>query len=166
MDRVAGSLQAGGVWLRPHGARSWVVMAAALGTLWAGCASAPSGPGVTVLPGRGLPFEQFTRDDQQCRAWAAHSVGIPGHEAEARAVASTMAAGAAIGALAGAVVGGHHDAATGAVAGAAVGAAVAAGDRRASARDAQRRYDIAYQQCMHAKGHQVPGAGAAAPPPR
>lgn len=131
----------------------------------AACGSAPIGPTVTVLPGRDRSFEQFARDDAQCRAYAAHSAGIPGHEAEARTVASTMAAGAAIGALAGAVVGGHHDAATGAVAGAAVGAAVAAGDRRAAAADTQRRYDIAYQQCMHAKGHQVPGAGPAAAPP-
>lgn len=134
--------------------------------MWlAACGSAPVGPTVTVLPGRDRSFEQFARDDPQCRAYAAHSAGIPGHEAEARAAASTMAAGAAIGALAGAVVGGHHDAATGAVAGAAVGAAVAAGDRRAAAADTQRRYDIAYQQCMHAKGHQVPGAGPAAAPP-
>jgi hypothetical protein len=30
----------------------------------------------------------------------------------------------------------------------------------------QRRYDIAYQQCMYAKGNQIPGFPAAyAPPP-
>jgi hypothetical protein len=26
-----------------------------------------------------------------------------------------------------------------------------------SAKEVQRRYDIAYQQCMYSKGHQVPG---------
>jgi hypothetical protein len=26
-----------------------------------------------------------------------------------------------------------------------------------SSKEVQRRYDIAYQQCMYAKGHQVPG---------
>jgi hypothetical protein len=28
----------------------------------------------------------------------------------------------------------------------------------------QRRYDIAYQQCMYARGHQIPGVSRAAPP--
>ena len=31
--------------------------------------------------------------------------------------------------------------------------------------DAQRRYDIAYQQCMYAKGNQLPGYGYRQPAP-
>ncbi|HND25830.1 MAG TPA: hypothetical protein PK229_16020, partial [Rhodocyclaceae bacterium] len=34
----------------------------------------------------------------------------------------------------------------------------AASDARYAGADAQRRYDIAYQQCMYAKGNQLPGA--------
>jgi hypothetical protein len=41
--------------------------------------------------------------------------------------------------------------------------------RQAPSPGQQRQYDIAYQQCMYAKGHVIPGApaprGTAAPPP-
>ncbi len=36
-----------------------------------GCASAPSGPSVMVLPGPGKTLEQFQTDDAFCRQWAA-----------------------------------------------------------------------------------------------
>ncbi|HMW53536.1 MAG TPA: FAD-dependent oxidoreductase, partial [Rhodocyclaceae bacterium] len=38
------------------------------------------------------------------------------------------------------------------------GTAAGASDARYAGADAQRRYDIAYQQCMYAKGNQLPGA--------
>ena len=34
------------------------------------CATAPTGPGVMVLPGAGKSFEQFQADDAACRSWA------------------------------------------------------------------------------------------------
>ena len=37
------------------------------------------------------------------------------------------------------------------------GAAMGATGGNESAKEVQRRYDIAYQQCMYSKGHQVPG---------
>jgi len=37
------------------------------------------------------------------------------------------------------------------------GTAVGAGSGQAYGWEAQRRYDIAYQQCMYAKGNQIPG---------
>lgn len=51
-------------------------MAAALVTTWAcaGCATAPAGPSVLVLPGAGQPFEQFQADVSVCREWAANQV--------------------------------------------------------------------------------------------
>lgn len=51
------------------------------------------------------------------------------------------------------------------------GASVGADADRWSGWDAQRRYDIAYQQCVHAKGDQIPGVkretrrGYRMPPP-
>jgi hypothetical protein len=77
------------------------------------CAPVPAGPGVMVLPGSGISFEQFQADDATCRQFAGQRAGGAGQQWE---------------------------------------------------------YDIAYQQCMYAKGHQIPGArpgsrGGAAPPP-
>jgi hypothetical protein len=51
-------------------------MAAAVVTTLAcaGCATAPAGPSVLVLPGAGKPFEQFQADVNGCREWAADQV--------------------------------------------------------------------------------------------
>jgi len=40
----------------------------------AGCATAPAGPSVVVMPGAGKPFEQFQADVGVCREWAATQV--------------------------------------------------------------------------------------------
>lgn len=52
------------------------------------------------------------------------------------------------------------------------GAGIGAGAGRASGRSVQDRYDIAYQQCMYARGNQIPGvvpasrpSGMPSPPP-
>jgi hypothetical protein len=39
-------------------------------SFFAACATAPVGPGVMVLPGNGISFEQFQTDDAACRQWA------------------------------------------------------------------------------------------------
>ena len=70
-----------------------------------GCASAPTGPTMMVLPGPGKSLEQFQGDDATCRQWAAQQT-------------------------------------------------------RAETGDSfliQRRYDIAYQQCMYSHGNDIPG---------
>jgi hypothetical protein len=142
------------------------------------CATMPTGPSVMVLPGSGKPFEVFQADDGSCRQWALAQCGVtPGD-----AAASSTASGAVIGTLLGAGLG----AAIGAAAGnPALGAAVGAGGGLVmgtagganagyfSGMSVQQRYDAAYQQCMYAKGNQVPGvvqryprrAYAAPPPP-
>jgi pantothenate kinase type III len=51
------------------GRRAAALIVVTLGT--AGCASAPTGPGVLVLPGSGKTIEQFRADDSQCRQLAA-----------------------------------------------------------------------------------------------
>lgn len=124
------------------------------------CAVTPTGPSVTVLPGRSASFDQFRVDDNMCRQFAFDQIGgtTADRAAEDAGVRSAVV-GTAIGAVAGAVIGGSHGAAVGAGTGLVVGSAggTAAADR--SSYEAQRRYDTSYIQCMYAKGHQVPVSG-------
>lgn len=137
--------------------------------LAAACAQMPVGPTIAAMPAPGKPFELFVQDDQLCRNWAAGSIRT-GREPGDQLLASTVT-GTLIGAAAGALAGDHHGAGTGAAIGTLAGASFGAEQGSASAWGAQRRYDIAYQQCMYAKGNVIPGyypypAPAAAPPAR
>jgi hypothetical protein len=129
--------------------------------LLAACASVPTSPGVMVLPGSGKSFDQFRFDDNECRQFASAQLG--GATADASqfdAGAKSAAAGAAIGALAGAAIGrSGHAAVAGAGLGGAGGAIAGTATGSSSARTVQQRYDMGYQQCMYAKGHQIPTAG-------
>lgn len=130
--------------------------------LAAGCATVPAGPSVMVLPAPGKPFEVFQEDDAACRAWAAQQAGIPPEEAVNRNLAGGAVAGTLMGAGLGAAIGAASgNAGTGAAIGAAGGlmggTAVASGPAYAAGWETQRRYDMAYQQCMYAKGNQIPG---------
>src|SRR5260370_42054906 len=49
-------------------------VAAATMMLYTGCATAPRGPSVQVLPGTANPFGQFQADVEVCRGWAAQQV--------------------------------------------------------------------------------------------
>jgi outer membrane lipoprotein SlyB len=129
-----------------------------------GCATMPTGPSVAALPGPGKPFEEFQADDYACRQWAQGQIGGASPSQTAN---QDLATGAAVGTLAGAGLGaligsasGHAGAgaATGAEAGLLTGTAVASGPASYSEYELQRRYDIAYQQCMYAKGNQISGA--------
>ena len=138
--------------------------------LLSGCAEMPVGPSVAVMPGASKPFDVFMQDDQLCRSWASHAIGVPGHDAAAARMLASTIAGAAIGALAGAAVGDHRSAGAGAAMGTVVGASVGASQGGFTATNAQRRYDIAYQQCMYSKGNLVTGSpygshGWIPPPP-
>ena len=141
-----------------------------------GCATMPSGPSAMVLPSQGKPFEEFQIDDSNCRQWSSQQIGAsPGapmnQNAAAGAVIGTLV-GAGIGAAFGAVAGNPGaGAAIGAGTGLLGGAASGSNADWASSWEAQRRYDIAFQQCMYAKGHQIPGVirqsrrGYRLPPP-
>ncbi len=151
-----------------------IVVVGAVSLLLASCAQMPTGPSIAVMPGQNKPFDVFMQDDQLCRGWAAHSIGIPGHDAAAERMLSSTVAGAAIGAIAGAVAGGDRGAGTGAAIGTVIGATAGANQSAVTAFDAQRRYDIAYLQCMYSKGNLVPtrayspydySAPSLAPPP-
>lgn len=139
-----------------------------LALVLAGCASAPTGPRIAVMPAPGKPFDVFVAEDNYCRSYAAQSIGETRDDAAARNFAGSAAAGTAIGAAAGTLAGGRGGTGGGAAAGLVVGSMVGAGQGEAASGDAQRRYDIAYAQCMYAKGNQVPGSTQPAyyPPPR
>ncbi|MEO8717467.1 MAG: hypothetical protein ABI423_04525 [Burkholderiales bacterium] len=133
--------------------------AIAAGTLLllAACATAPSGPSILVLPGESKTFEQFRADDYECRQFASYQVnGTTPDNAAADSGVKSAAVGTAVGAVAGGLIGGRDGAATGAGAGLIFGALGGTGAAQSSQRGAQQRYDFAFQQCMYAKGHQVP----------
>jgi hypothetical protein len=138
--------------------------------LLAACAQIPNGPSVAVMPPPGKPFDLFVADDQLCRNYATQSIGGTTASQNAAASAVTSAAiGTALGAAVGLAAGGGRGAGTGAAIGAVGGTAVGLGEADTSYRGTQRRYDIAYQQCMYARGNLVPGQSASsyhsAPPP-
>lgn len=134
-----------------------IVAGLGLAGILAGCASAPLAPRVAVMPAPGKPFEQFVAEERMCRQYAEQAVGGGQDDPGERAAISSAAVGTAVGALAGAAVGGRQGAAVGAGGGLIVGTAAGSGRAGMTERDIQRRYDIAYQQCMYAKGNQIPG---------
>jgi len=122
------------------------------------CVSAPTGPTITVMPREGKPFEVFKKEDQERREFAQNSVQ-DGNAAALKAGAISAATGAAIGAAAGAMYqgGSGPNVGTGAAIGMVGGAAVGAMGASNKETQAQTQYNTAYQQCMYAKGNQVPG---------
>lgn len=139
-----------------------LLLAALLGL--AACATVPTGPSVLVLPGTAKTFDQFRFDDGVCRQYAYEQVAgvTPGRAAEDSAIRSA-AVGTVLGAAVGAAIDGGSGAAVGAGTGLLVGGLAGTGAADRSAYDAQRRYDFGYQQCMYAKGHQVPVSRRFAP---
>lgn len=148
-------------------ARTGLVLVVASVAL-SGCVSIPAGPSVMVLPGYGKPFEVFQGEDLSCRQWAGQQIGVDPQIANQSAVGGAAAGtliGAGLGAAIGAAAGNPGiGAAIGAGAGLLGGSAAGASAASVSSWEIQRRYDIAYQQCMYAKGNQIPGR--AARPPR
>jgi OmpA family protein len=151
-----------------------LVAAAAIG----GCATVPGGPSVMVLPGSGKSFEEFQGDDGVCRGWALQSIGHGPQDTVTKSAVTGGAVGTVVGAAAGALIGAAAgNPAAGAAVGAGVGlvggSGVGASSGAYSGYDIQHRYDIAYQQCMFAKGNQIPAivnsrtryAAPSAPPP-
>ena len=126
----------------------------------AACATVPTGPAVMVLPGTGKSFDQFRFDDSACRGFAHEQVaGMTPGAAAADSGARSAVVGTAIGAAAGGLIAGRSGAAVGAGTGLLVGGAAGADASNRSAHGAQYRYDVAYQQCMYAKGHKIPMSG-------
>jgi hypothetical protein len=127
-----------------------------------GCATVPTGPSVMVLPSTDKPFEVFMEDDAICRQWAAQQIGLSAQETVDKNTVSSAVVGTIIGAGLGAAIGSTTgDAGAGAAIGGAsgllLGTASGAESGRVYGWEAQRRYDIAYMQCMYSKGNQIPG---------
>jgi len=132
----------------------------------AGCVTFPAGPSVMVLPGTGRSFDEFRADDASCKQYAYVQIGgQDAQQAQANSAAASAAIGTVLGAAAGAALGGNSQgAAAGAGVGLLAGSMIGANSGYASGYEAQRRYDIAYTQCMYAKGHRVPTTGRYAAP--
>ena len=135
-----------------------------------GCATTmPQGPSVTVMPAQGKPFAKFQNEDAECRKWGEKSSGISAADAHNQSTFGGAAIGSLIGAGAGALIGSVSGnvgagAAIGTGTGLLVGTATGADSGRVSAREAQRRYDIAYSQCMASHGNQIQQPAAAPVP--
>jgi hypothetical protein len=139
------------------------VLFLAAGLLVGGCAMAPTGPSVMVLPGSGRSLAQFQNDDAVCRTWAAQQSGTTPSQAATRSGVTAAAIGTGVGAVLGTAIG----AAVGDLgAGAAIGAGsgllmgTLTGSERGdwAGASVQSRYDNAYLQCMYANGNQIPVA--------
>ena len=123
------------------------------------------------MPAPGKPFDLFVSEESICRHYAEQQVGISPQQTTQNSTATGAVAGTALGAAAGGAIGAAFGspgpgAAVGAGTGLLTGSAVGANAGYGASWTIQRRYDIAYQQCMYAKGNQIPGFPAAyAPPP-
>jgi hypothetical protein len=156
--------------------RALVVVPLAL--LLGACATVPTGPSVMVLPGSSKTFEQFQADDAACRQWASAQTGTSTGKASTNATATGAVAGTLIGGAAGAAIGAAAGnpaagAAIGGGAGLLGGSAYGAGQAQGAYHSVQQRYNMAFMQCMYAKGNQipvargsvVPGYSSSPPPP-
>jgi hypothetical protein len=136
----------------------------AVGLLTAGCAITPTGPLVRVMPAPNKPFEVFAEEQSACEHYAGDQIAGRAQAANNRALGAT-ALGAVLGLGVGAATGSGRAATVGAATGGAIGAAVGADQSSYAGYSPQRRYDIAYSQCMYAKGNYIPGMMASVPPP-
>ena len=137
-----------------------IVLSSTLILAVTGCASLPNGPDVMVLPGTGIPFDQFRNDDVICRQYASYQVdGTTANQAGVESGVTSALVGAALGAVAGVAFGGGTGAAIGAGSGLLAGSLFGTSTASSSMYEVQQRYDVAYIQCMYTKGHQVPVSG-------
>jgi hypothetical protein len=134
------------------------------------CTTIPTGPTLVVMPAPGKPFEVFVADDTVCRQFAEHQTGISPQTAATQQTVSGAAVGTAVGTVAGAAIGaaaGHPGvgAGVGAGTGLLVGTGAGAHAGYGTGFMLQQQYNIAYEQCMYAKGNQIPGLVQTSPAP-
>ena len=117
----------------------------------------PAGPSVAVMPGKNKPFEVFQNDNAVCMDFARTQIGVDPQRNAREDAAAGAVTGAVLGAAAGAALGDSSRAAgAGAGAGLLLGAAAGNNNAMRSSGQLQHRYDVAYEQCMYAKGNQLP----------
>jgi len=148
---------------------SKILSSAAIVMACAGCAQVPVAPTIAVMPAPGMPFEVFEQDNNLCRQYAQQQLGANPQQVANRQVIGGAVAGTVIGAAAGALLSGGrgYGVQSGAATGLLFGTAAGAGAAGQTGMTLQQRYNIAFAQCMYAKGNQVPGYAAPryAPPP-
>jgi len=121
-----------------------------------GCATPPMGPTAHVMPAPGKPFEVFAQDQATCKQFAAGEVDGGATMANLKEL-GTAAVGTALGAGLGAAVRGGRGAEVGGSVGAIGGTAMAGQGSSRDQASLQGRYDLAYTQCMFARGNQIGG---------
>ena len=130
-------------------------------TLTACAAPGPAAPTVMAMPAKGENFDVFQQHDASCRQYASDQTGgASSQQAAARSGIATAAVGTGVGAAAGALFGsvsGHagDGAAIGAGSGLLAGSMMGSARTRGASASLQRQYNIAYTQCMVAKGETV-----------
>ena len=126
---------------------------AALSTvaLLGGCATQPMGPSIPVMPAQGKSMDAFQQDENYCDQYASGRACGKIQEANKDQLARGVV-GAALGAGLGALAGNTEGALIGGGVGAVLGSASGAGYDQARV---QHVYDIAYGQCMTARGNDV-----------
>ncbi|HUJ16804.1 MAG TPA: glycine zipper family protein [Nitrospirota bacterium] len=135
-----------------------------------GCATVPAGPSVAATPGPGKPFDLFQQEEVTCRQYAQQQIGASPQDTINKSTAAGAAIGGAVGAGLGALSYSGSFLVFSAITGALIGAAAGSSQGQYYGYQAQRRYDIAYQQCMYANGNMVPAVrryyrGTPPPPP-
>lgn len=122
----------------------------------AGCATVPTGPTYSAMPGSRKSIDQFQFDDASCRQYAVQTAGATPGEAATDAAVGSAVVGTILGAAVGGILGGGEGARVGAGLGLFGGSAVGAGNAQAASYTTQQRLDNSYYQCMYSQGHKVP----------
>jgi hypothetical protein len=121
------------------------------------------GPTALVMPAPGKPIEVFAQDQGTCKQFASGEVDGGATMSNLKQL-GTAAVTTALGAGLGAAVRGGRGAGIGGGIGMIGGAAIASNGSARDQNSLQGRYNLAYTQCMYARGNQI--AGAAQPASR
>jgi hypothetical protein len=132
--------------------------------LMAGCVTVPTGPSVMVFPTPGKPYDLFLTEDSFCRQNAEQQIGMLPQEVANRDTATGAIIGTAVGTGIGTAIGAASGnagagAVIGGLSGLFFGSAAGSDAGRIEGREAQRRYDNVYLQCMYSHGNQVYNPG-------
>jgi hypothetical protein len=119
--------------------------------LLGGCATQPMAPSIPAMPPSGKSQQAFEQDEDYCEQYAGDRASGKVKEANDEELKRGVV-GAALGAGIGALAGNTKGALIGGGLGAVLGSASGAGYDQ---HRVQRVYDIAYAQCMKARGNEV-----------
>ncbi|HWA92517.1 MAG TPA: hypothetical protein VG889_20965 [Rhizomicrobium sp.] len=131
--------------------RKAALAAISTAVLLAGCATEPLGPTVPVMPAQGKSMQAFQQDEDYCEQYAGDRAQGKVKQANDTELRNGVI-GAALGAGLGALAGNTKGAVAGGLIGGAIGTTAGAGYDQ---HRVQRTYDVAYAQCMTARGNEV-----------